>query len=977
MVGRDVELREMARLLDALDAGTDGLVLQVAGQAGVGKSRLLAELGSSARERGQLVLAGRAAEFEGELPFGVFVDALDDWLASLGHAHLAMLAGGLAGELAVVFPALEALVRGERPPELWEERFRAYRAVRALLSALASDAPVVLVLDDVHWADPASLELICHLLAHPPLGSVLVVLGFRPAQLPAALTSALAAALRDRGCRRVDLLPLSAAEAAHLLAVRVPAALRDLVYHESGGNPFFLLQLARGDALADRRRAARGDDVASVPGPVRAALASELSSLSSPALVLLQGAAVAGDPFELRLAAEAADHCESGAIDLVDELLRFQFVTATGTPGRFAFRHPIVRAGVYDAAGRGWRARAHARVVEALTSRQATPAALAPHVERSAIAGDGAAVELLVAAGDQCAPYAPALAARWYGAALALLPAGADTAARQVSLQIAMATALGGSGQLRQSQEILMEVLERLPEEDPERPSAIAFCAGVEHLLGRHRSARARLTRAHELAGQDAAASVALKIELAAGGCHERRFDEMLRWSELALEQATRRGERPLALVATGQIALAHYHLGRESGVLIDRAAAALDAIDDGELATRLDLGLWIGWTETLSERYERAVEHCERIIAVARATGQGAFGLFALPAQAQALMFMGRLDAAAERIDEAIEAGRLAPSIYLGTAIGISSIIATYRGHFDVAVRAGRESVRLARDMDPGQVKAMSGLYLAAPLIEMRRPKRARDVLLATGGGTPALADLPRSGRAHALEILTEAELMLGDLDAAERSAGWALEATYGGELAVESAFAQRALAAVVLARGDAPRAARIAFDAAGRAELAGGPAQAARCRILAARALIVAGRRDEAIAELDDAVRELARIGADGYRAQGEALLRRLGRRVARRPGAGSMAGVLESLAEPQRELAELVRRGHTNRQIATMLFVSEKTVERRLSLIFDSVGVANRTALASLVASRVTAGAGATRARLPPRAPTGRGR
>ena len=200
----------------------------------------------------------------------------------------------------------------------------------------------------------------------------------------------------------------------------------------------------------------------------------------------------------------------------------------------------------------------------------------------------------------------------------------------------------------------------------------------------------------------------------------------------------------------------------------------------------------------------------------------------------------------------------------------------------------------------------------------------------------------------------MTRAELMLGDIDGAEQSARRAVDATGAGELAIESAFAQRARAAVMLARGDAAQAARISLHAAERADRAGGPAEAARCRILAARALTRSGRRAEAIAELERAVRELGRVGADGYRREAEALLKRLGRRVARRSNDGATAQeILRSLAEPQRELADLVCRGHTNREIAAMLYVSEKTVERRLSRIFANVGVPNRAALASLVA------------------------
>ncbi|HEU0318165.1 MAG TPA: ATP-binding protein, partial [Solirubrobacteraceae bacterium] len=183
-------MQTLAELLAGLDGDAGGVTLQLAGEPGIGKSSLLGELADRARARGHTVLAGRAAEFEAELPFGVVCDAMDDWLFGLDGDRLETLAGGLARELAVVFPAFEPLA-ASHGPELREERYRAYRAVRALLAAVAADAPLVVILDDVQWADPGSVELMRHLLAHPPRGPVLLALGFRPAQISPQLSAAL------------------------------------------------------------------------------------------------------------------------------------------------------------------------------------------------------------------------------------------------------------------------------------------------------------------------------------------------------------------------------------------------------------------------------------------------------------------------------------------------------------------------------------------------------------------------------------------------------------------------------------------------------------------------------------------------------------------------------------------------------------------------------------------------------------------
>jgi hypothetical protein len=144
LVGRASEAKVLAEVLDSLDGDGRGSLIQVAGEPGIGKSRLLRELRAAADHRGHPRLPAELRKFEAELPFGVFIDALDDWLLALEPERLQTLRGGVAAELAIVLPAFEALAVGRRR-ELQQERYRAYRAVRGLLSAAAADAPVVLV----------------------------------------------------------------------------------------------------------------------------------------------------------------------------------------------------------------------------------------------------------------------------------------------------------------------------------------------------------------------------------------------------------------------------------------------------------------------------------------------------------------------------------------------------------------------------------------------------------------------------------------------------------------------------------------------------------------------------------------------------------------------------------------------------------------------------------------------------------------
>src|SRR5262249_37868341 len=190
-------------------------------------------------------------------------------------------------ELAGVIPAFGGSGRAA-PGVLADERYRAHRAIRRLLELLAADRPLVIVLDDLHWADEASIELVGALLRRGPDAPCLLGIAFRPGQAPARLSAALAAP----AVSRIGLAELSEAEAVELLG-ELDAQRAATIYRHGGGNPFYLEQLARTD---DARSSG-------VPTTVAASLAEELAGLSAAERALLESAAVAGDPFQPELAA--------------------------------------------------------------------------------------------------------------------------------------------------------------------------------------------------------------------------------------------------------------------------------------------------------------------------------------------------------------------------------------------------------------------------------------------------------------------------------------------------------------------------------------------------------------------------------------------------------------------------------------------------------------------------------------------------
>jgi len=181
LVGRAAELSAVDGLL-ADTAGGAGTALLLAGEPGIGKTRLLAELAARADARGWLVLTGSASELESDLPFCLFVDALDEYVAGLDPRRIAALGDGVAADLGQVLPALGDQAADGRGRGA-DERYRAHGAVRALLERLAAATPLALLLDDVHWADPASVELMAALLRRPPAAPVLVAMATRPRQI--------------------------------------------------------------------------------------------------------------------------------------------------------------------------------------------------------------------------------------------------------------------------------------------------------------------------------------------------------------------------------------------------------------------------------------------------------------------------------------------------------------------------------------------------------------------------------------------------------------------------------------------------------------------------------------------------------------------------------------------------------------------------------------------------------------------------
>src|SRR3954454_14776112 len=219
LVGRATELAVIDDALGDLRRGGSAPLL-IQGEPGIGKTRLLAELAARAEAAGCTVLHGSASELERDLPFWVFVDALDDHVADLHPRLVASLSEEVRAELAHVLPSLSDLAPAGAPL-LQDERYRVQRAMRELLERLAVQRPLVLMLDDVHWADAASVDLLTALLRKVSSAAVFVVMAARPRQVSDRLAMALERADRQGVLRRLELVGLARGAAGELLGSTV------------------------------------------------------------------------------------------------------------------------------------------------------------------------------------------------------------------------------------------------------------------------------------------------------------------------------------------------------------------------------------------------------------------------------------------------------------------------------------------------------------------------------------------------------------------------------------------------------------------------------------------------------------------------------------------------------------------------------------------------------------------------------------
>lgn len=440
-VGREHERAELRSYLDRLADGRGGLVA-LGGEPGVGKTRLAEEILVEARARGYRTLIGRCYEMDSPPSYLPFVELLEQASREVDPATFRLALGDSAGEVAKVMPQLRNIFDDlpaalELPPE--QERRYLFNSIQDFVHRAASVTPLVVLLDDVHWADESSILLLQHIAGTLPDAPVFLIGTYRDVELDTArpLAGALDSLVRRRIATRVNLHRLSSEGTVEMLAKLAGSPPPDLVsaaiYEETDGNAFFIEEvfrhLSEEGRLLDASGAWRTDlsiDELEVPEGVRLVIGRRLERLKDTTLKALTTAAVIGRifSFELLDASDPADAEE--LLDGIDEAVAGHLIAPT-MDGSFGFIHELIRQTLLSRVSMPRRQRLHLRVGEAMTKlyegREDVHAAEITHhlFQAGAAADPVVTARFMILAGDkalEAAAFEDAL--RFYEEALAL-----------------------------------------------------------------------------------------------------------------------------------------------------------------------------------------------------------------------------------------------------------------------------------------------------------------------------------------------------------------------------------------------------------------------------------------------------------------------------------------------------------------------------------------------------------------------------
>ena len=665
-MGRASELGTLERALAAARAGRGAAIL-VAGEAGIGKTRLAAELIRRARDGGFATLLGRSIDLVGtELPYQPFAEALRP-------------AGGTR-------------------PAAAGSQLRVFEETLTLLTDHAAAAPVLLVLEDLHWADTSTLDLVvflAHNLAERPL--VLLATHRRDEPSSKGRMARLADGVRRSGSGLVlDLGPLPPEDLTALLApapgARLAPELADAIVARSAGNPFF----------AEELLAAGPSRTAELPGRVRDLLLQRVEQLDAAAQGLLRLAAAAGRDVGYPLLRALAAVPEPDVRGALRQAVEHEVLVADQAAGTFRFRHPLLAEAVYSTILPGEREELHARLAGELSrTAAATPAELAPHWAEAGRAAEALAASV-EAARQAEAVFGLAEAAGHLERALALWPDVPDAAAL-TGLDLAglcswAAELASQTGASPRAAELARRAIELTGDQDPAGAALLHVRLGVyQYANGSNDAGLAAFERAVELAPPPSAERAQALAAFGTGLHMAWRHRESLVVCEQALALARATGARAAELRALTELGsdLAYVGRGEEGLARLGQAVRLAGEIGDPMALQRAYITLTDVLT-MLGRPGESARVAAEGLAAVSR---YGADTTVLVANQVEALLAVGDWDEA-ERAS--VAALRTLSASYPYMALIIRADVEIGRGQFDVA-RAHLDAARATLREDRG----------------------------------------------------------------------------------------------------------------------------------------------------------------------------------------------------------------------------------------------------------------------------------
>ncbi|SFK87262.1 regulatory protein, luxR family [Geodermatophilus ruber] len=973
---------ELDRLLASVDRALEGRTCAVllAGDAGVGKTRLLDELSARAAGRGVRVLTGHCVDLgDVGLPYLPFVDLLrpvaGEPLTVAAQPALTGLLAGRPAPAAAELPAGDAADLGRPLPHpgsraaLDDGRLQLFESVAALLAELAAGTPLLVVLEDVHWADRSSRDLLRYLLARLADEPVAVVVSYRSDDLHRRhpLRPLLAELVRLPGVERLELGPLPDAAVGELvrgLADGVAERTVDDVVARAEGNAFYAEELLAAGLAGE-----------TLPLALTDVLLARVEQLGEAAQRVLRVAALAGRQVRHDLVTAVAGLAPAELEAALAEAVHHHLLVVSAD-GRYRFRHALLREAVLADLLPGERVRLHAAIAAHLAATPgAGTAAERAHHARGSNDLAGAFSASLEAAVEACRVGAPAEQLQHLEAALALWPAVPDAAGRagrdHAALLLDSASAARTAGELHRAVALLREALQLLgPDGDP------AARARVHYRLAQ------ALARIEDQASamRESAAAMALvprdppsPVRTWAAATHARTCYAVGRWDEG--DEAA--GEALAAADALGldsawadtAVSLARVRGGEDRAVVTARLEEALvRARRSGDVDVEMrvlfnlavvpyeggDLAAALRWIDTALTRagdvgvewsfYAAELRHLGVVARYVTGDWTGSLelveGLTRVPEMAGHVRAAGLL----------VQVGRGDPTV--------ADRVAWARGltaHLDAHVllllaTAGAEIDRAAWAGDAGGAAdraraAIEQIHLAWG-VDRLAVVRLAAMALAPVGDAAAGARLLGDDAAVRRWEATGEELVAAARSAVEEHLGKVGE--YGVEAA---AWLARVEAEAARLQG---RAAPELWDAAVRAFGYGHVYEQARSQWRLAEALLATDDRAGAAEQLRAAAEVAARLEAAPLRAAVTELARR-GRLPLDLPGAGRVVDPAAVFTPRENEVVRLLAQGRTNRQIGAELYISEKTASVHVSNILAKLGAGGRTEAVAIAAAR----------------------